>query len=72
MDLYFFAWICLCSCNQLVACRARYLFIVRQQLTLVLLFAFQGRAIVQPSLVIALLAVPILIRCFSTRRWLTG
>ena len=32
-------------------------------LTLVLLFAFQGEAIRQP-LVIALLAVPILLRCF--------
>jgi ACR3 family arsenite transporter len=35
--------------------------------TLVLLFAFQGEAILKQPLVIALLAVPILIRCSSTR-----
>src|SRR5690606_7584575 len=33
-------------------------------LTLVLLFAFQGQAILQPPLVIAMLAVPILIQVF--------
>ena len=39
--------------------------------TLVLLFAFQGAILKQP-LVIALLAVPILIRSSSTRHWPTG
>lgn len=40
--------------------------------TLVLLFAFQGETILNQPLVIALLAVPILSRCFSTPRWRTG
>ena len=40
--------------------------------TLVLLFAFQGEAILQQPLVIALLAVPILIKCSLTPPWPTG
>ena len=41
-------------------------------LTLVLLFAFQGEAILKQPLIIGLLAVPILIQVFSTRRWPIG
>ena len=37
--------------------------------TLVLLFAFQGGRIVAQPLVIIMLAVPIVIRVFSTRLW---
>ena len=40
--------------------------------TLVLLFAFQGEAILTQPLVIALLAVPILIQVFFNSRWPTG
>ena len=40
--------------------------------TLVLLFAFQGEAIIQQPLVIALLALPILIQVFSIRHSRTG
>jgi ACR3 family arsenite transporter len=41
--------------------------------TLVLLFAFQGEAILKQPLVIAMLAVPILIQVFfNCRRWPTG
>jgi arsenite transporter len=40
--------------------------------TLVLLFAFQGKAIIKQPLIIALLAVPILIQVFFNSRWLTG
>ncbi len=41
-------------------------------LTLVLLFAFQGEAILEQPLVIASLGVPILIQVFSTQHWPTG
>jgi ACR3 family arsenite transporter len=40
--------------------------------TLVLLFAFQGEAILKQPLVIALLAVPILIQVFFNSGWPTG
>jgi ACR3 family arsenite transporter len=40
--------------------------------TLVLLFAFQGEAILKQPLVIALLAVPILIQVFFNSAWPTG
>ena len=44
----------------------------RRAVTLVLLFAFQGQAILRQPLVIAMLAVPILIRCSSIPAWPTG
>ena len=40
-------------------------------ITLVLLFAFQGEAILKQPAVIAMLAVPILIQVFSTQHWRT-